>query len=110
MKIKFGDEEIVSLSDTQIKVLENDIPCEQCACDLKRRLKWVVEHKYQKCVDRLKEEWVPKLKAKGLKSIPLDDEEFAELVFSQPDYHNRSKRDEIVRKEAEKSQKELSDK
>lgn len=106
MKIKFNDEEILSLSETQRKVFENDIPCEECSCDLKRRLKWVIEHKYQKCLDRLKKEWVPKLKSKGLKSIPLDDEEFAELVFAQEEYQNRSKRDEIARKEAERLEKE----
>ena len=42
---------------------------------------------------RLKDEWEPKLKAAGVKSIPLDDDELAELIFSQSDYKNRSARD-----------------
>jgi hypothetical protein len=60
---------------------------------MKRRLHWVLTHKLECCFERLKKEWEPKLKANGVKMIPTDPEEFAELVFSQPDYENRSQRE-----------------
>ena len=93
MKIKVDDQEILELSETQKKVICNDIPEEIFDEDMKRRVKYVLMHKYEQCFKRLKQEWEPKLKASGLKSIPLDDDEFAELALSQSNYMSRSKRD-----------------
>lgn len=44
-------------------------------------------------VNLQKREWEPKLKSRGVAMIPTDDEAFAELIFSQPDYKNRSQRE-----------------
>lgn len=94
MKISVNDQEIFSLTETQKKVIKNDIPEEIFEDDMKRRLKWVLfDEKYQKCFDRLKKEWEPKLKARGIEMFPSNDEAFAELIFSQPDYKNRSQRE-----------------
>ena len=94
MKILVNDQEIFSLSDFQKKVIQNDIPLEIFDEDMKRRLQWVLTHKYEKCLERLKKEWEPKL-AKRMNSIPTNPDQFAQLVFSQPDYKNRSEREKI---------------
>ena len=61
-----------------------------CSSDLmKRRVRYIIEHKYEQCFERLKKEWEPKLKAKGVTTVPLDDIAFSELVFAQPEYENR---------------------
>jgi len=100
MKISVNDQELFTLTETQKKVIHNDIPCEIFEEDMKRRLYWVlIEEKYRKCFDRLKKEWEPKLIANGVQSFPSDPDAFAELVFSQPDYKNRSAREEIIRNE-----------
>lgn len=97
MKISIDDKEVFTLTDIQKKVIQNDIHSEVFENDMKRRLKWVLfDEKYQKCFARLKQEWDPKLKANGVKSIPTDDQEYAELVFSQVDYKNRSQRESKV--------------
>lgn len=57
------------------------------------RMTWILIHKYEKCLERLKNEWLPKLEAKGIAKVPADDEAFALLVFSQPDYKDRAARD-----------------
>ena len=62
---------------------------------LMARMKWILPHKYERCLERLRLEWEPRL-AKQNKAIPLDDDEFAELVFSQPDYMDRSARDALA--------------
>ena len=93
MKIKINDKEILELSETQKKVICNDIMSEELEADLKRRVQYALMHKYEQCFKRLKTEWEPKLKDNGVRSIPLDDEEFAELVFSQEGYKNRSQRE-----------------
>lgn len=98
MKIKCDDKEIMVLSTTQLKCIQNDIPASECAKDLERRLCYVLQHKYEQCFKRLKEEWEPRLKAKGVQAIPLDEEAFCELVFSQPDYKDREAR-EVQNKE-----------
>ena len=95
MKISVDDEELFTLSETQKKVIQNDIFLESFEADMHRRLKYVLMHKYGQCFKRLKSEWEPRLKANGVRNIPLDDEEFAQLVFSQPNYKNRSQRDSV---------------
>jgi len=93
MKISVDDQELFTLSETQKKVMCNDIKEDIFEDDLKRRLQYILTHKYERCFKRLKDEWEPKLKASGAKSIPLDEEEFANVVFAHKDYKNRSARD-----------------
>jgi len=44
------------------------------------------------CISYLRADWETTLKDRGF-TIPKDDFEFSELVFSQPDYKNREERD-----------------
>lgn len=97
MKFKVNDKEILELSETKQKVIQNDIPAEEFEADMERRVGYVIQHKFEQCFKRMKEEWEPKLKASGVRSIPLDEEEFAQLVFSQPSYKSRSQRDALER-------------
>lgn len=93
MKVSVDGQEIFSLSETQKKVIKNDIHSDIFEDDMRRRLKWVlVDEKYRKCFERLKAEWDPKL-ANRMSSIPTDPDALAELIFSQPDYKNRSQRE-----------------
>lgn len=93
MKIKVDNEEVFELSEMQKSVLKNDISDDIFDSDIKRRVRWVIEHKYEECFRRLKEEWEPKLTAKGHTSIPTNKDAFAALVFADPDYKTRKQRD-----------------
>lgn len=93
MKISVDDKDLFVLTDTQKKVICNEIPDEIFEEDMKRRLQWVLMHKYENCFNRLKNEWDQKLAAAGYKSIPTDADEYAELVFKQPSYNSRSQRE-----------------
>jgi hypothetical protein len=94
MKISIDDKEVFKLSEMQKKVIKNDIPEEIFEADMHRRLRWVLlEEKYEKCFARLKAEWEPKLRANGFTMIPAEPDAFAELVFKQPNYKNRSQRE-----------------
>lgn len=97
MKISVDDQELFTLSETQKRVIMHDIPEEIFKEDMKRRLRWVLEHKYEQCFKRLKEEYDPKLKSLGIESVPLSETAYAELVLSHPTYMSRSKRDELER-------------
>ncbi len=94
MKISVDDKELFKLSEIQKKVIKNDIHENIFEDDMKRRLQYILTHKYERCFERLKKEWEPKLKSNGVKMIPTDEDEFAKLVFSQSDYKNRAQREE----------------
>lgn len=93
MKISVNDQELFTLNETQKKVICNDIPTQEMQGDMERRIQYILMHKYEQCFNRLKKEWEPKLKANGVESIPLNDDAFAQLVFSQSDYKDRSQRE-----------------
>ena len=96
MKLKLDDKILLDIDDTIKGVICNDILSEEYDEDVERRLKWVIMHKFEQCFARLKAEWDPKLAAKGIEMIPTNKEKYAELVFSQPDYKNRSERERNV--------------
>lgn len=89
MQIKVDDQEVFSLSETQMNVIKNDIHEDQFNADMNRRLEWVLTHKYEQCYERLKKEWEPKLAGRGVEYVPTNPDAFAQLVFSQPDYKSR---------------------
>lgn len=93
MKISIDDKEFLVLSETLKNVIKNDIHEDEFEEDMRRRLQWVLMQKYEQCLERLKKEWLPKLIAAGTKSIPTDDQELAELIFSHPAYKSRKARD-----------------
>ena len=93
MKISVDDKHLFTLSETQKKVIKNDIEEEIFDDDMKRRLQYILTHKYERCFTRLKGEWDPKLISEGAKSLPTDPDEYAELVFKHPKYKNRSQRE-----------------
>lgn len=92
MKISVDDKELFSLSETQKKVIKNDIHEDIFDEDMKRRLQYILMHKYERCMERLKKEWEGKLKER-VASIPTNDDALAELIFSQPEYKSRKQRD-----------------
>ena len=98
MKIKVNDEEIFELSETQKKVICYNINEDEFEEDMKQRLEYIITHKYERCLDRLKNEWVPKLSGR-FDMIPTKPEELCNLIFSQHDYCSRKKRDEQEKKE-----------
>jgi hypothetical protein len=93
MKISVDDKELFTLTETQKKVIKNDIPADIFDQDMCRRLEYILMHKYAQCFKRLKTEWEPKLAASGARMIPTDPDEFATMVFAHPDYKDRKERD-----------------
>jgi len=93
MKISINDKELFTLSETQKKVIKNEINEDIFEDDMKRRLQYILIHKYERCFDRLKNEWLLKLKANGITMISTDDDAFAQLVFSQPNYKDKKQRE-----------------
>ena len=85
MKISVDGQEVFSLSETQEAGIKSEIPDDIFDADMKRRLEWVLTHKYEQCFERLKKEWEPKLKER-YQMLPSGDDAIAQLICSQPDY------------------------
>jgi hypothetical protein len=91
MKIQVDGQELFELSDVQQKVIKNEIHENEFESDMKRRLEYILKHKYERCFERLKQTWDPILATRH-ESVPTDPEAYAQLVFSQPDYKSASER------------------
>jgi hypothetical protein len=92
MKISVDDKELFRLSEIQKSVIRNEISDDIFEADMKRRLQYILTHKYERCFEDLKNEWIPKLKDR-VDSIPTNPDRLAELILSQPDYKCRKERD-----------------
>lgn len=92
MKISVNDKKLFELNEVQKKVIKNDIHADEFDADMKRRLNYILMHKYERCFARLKAEWDSKLAANGVAMIPTNKDEYAQLVFSQPGYKDRKSR------------------
>ena len=89
MKISVNDVELITLSEAQKNIICHQVPKEIFDEEMKKRLSYFVTHQYVCCLQELKMEWLPKLVGR-VEFIPLDDEALAQLIFSQPDYKDRS--------------------
>ena len=90
--IKVDNQELFRVKPTLRKMITQYL-CNSDVEFCKNQLKFILQHKYERCMARLRHEWEQRLAKKGMKSFPLDNDQFAELVFSQPEYKNRSQRD-----------------
>lgn len=75
-------------------VIKNEINEDEFDADMQRRLQWVLNHKFEQCYERMKNEWVQKLMDDPeVVNIPADPEQFVALVMARPDYKSRKQRD-----------------
>lgn len=96
MIVKVDDEILFELTEAQKNVIKNDIKSEIFDEDIKRRLHWIIDRRYNQSYMALKKEWEPTL-AERVESIPLNKDSFVDLVLAQPDYANKSARDSIAK-------------
>lgn len=94
MKIFVNDECVYELNDTQLKVLADEINKDVLEADIKRRVSWVIKHKYERCFERIKKQYEPFLAAHGHNMVPTHPDALAELIFTLPEYKDRKKRDD----------------
>jgi len=96
MKISVDDRELFTLTETQKKVIMNDINEDIFEEDMKRRLQYILTHKYERCLARLKYEWIPKFVSSGT-PISINEEDFIKSILKHPQYKNRKQREEALK-------------
>ena len=72
MKIIYNGKELLELTETQKKVIKNDIPSEQFDADMTRRCKYWLEHPCDQNAEKNQEDHRKNLRNKGNKSVPVD--------------------------------------
>lgn len=88
MQIKVGNRVIMEISLLDIKCLKNDL------FDPQDWFVGALTGKINKCKKRLMGEWYPKLmKDPKVDTIPGNEEEFLNMIFSRPDYKDRKERE-----------------
>ena len=99
MKVSVNDSELFTLTEIQENIIKDNVSEDIFDADMKRRLQWILMHKYEECYKAVRQEWEPKLIAAGVTSFPTNPDQFAALVFSQPDYKSRKQRDSEIQAE-----------
>lgn len=95
MKIKVDEVEIHDFPQWKKNVIAHDISSDILDEDLKRRLVWSLEHKFERSYERFEKEWLAKLREdNSIGAIPKSQEDFVNLVLSLPTYKSRKQRDE----------------
>jgi hypothetical protein len=102
MKVSVNEQELYTLSDLQKLVIKDYIHDDVFEDDMKRRLHWILHHLYDQAFLQLKSVWDIKLVENGVKMVPTEKDEYAKLVFSQPNYKDRAARDLEAQAEASK--------
>ena len=95
MKISVDGVDLFTLTDTQSKVIMDNVSSDIFEADMMRRLQWVLTHKYDECFKALKAQWDPIL-ATRMTSVPTDPDAYATLVFSQSDYTDAKARQDAA--------------
>lgn len=93
MEIVVDGKKLFELTELQKKVLSWEISEDLLDEDLKRRLEWVLMHKYEQTFARFKSYGDALLATNKVALLPADREAYINLVCSQPNYEDRKARD-----------------
>ncbi len=97
MRITLDDEEILTLSEIQKKVIQNDIPSELFEHDMKRRLKYMIDHPCEHHIERNSDSWREELKKKNVSLYPSDKWTFANVLYQSRNYEPHDQKEMHVK-------------
>lgn len=90
MQISIDGVELLTLSETQKKVIQSVISAEIFEEEIRRMISWLlISQRYQIAFNALKKDWEKKL-SQRYDSVPTDPDQLAQLIFEQPDYKDRA--------------------
>jgi len=95
MKILLDGKEIYEISEVQLNIFKSEIDSKDLSAYLEKIITNTIKDNVTIVFNRLKKEWIVKLKEAGVKNIPLDDMEFAQLIFNQDSYDSKDLKIEI---------------
>lgn len=82
----------ITISDEDVLCLKNDL------LDVEQWVKDAVNGKIHHCRKRMLSEWIPRLmKDPSLTSIPTDESQLLERIFSREDYKDRLTKEQEVK-------------
>jgi len=91
MKVKLDDEVIFEIDETMMKLLAHDL--EDPISEIKRRLKYIIEHKCEQSFKRMEASYMDELRLDpSTPYIPKDQSSFVDAIIALPSYADRNKR------------------
>ena len=85
MKIQIDGKDVYELSEFQEKIICCFMNEKYFYEDMKNRINYLLNNRYEECFKKLKNDWEPRL-SERYDSLPTNREKLADLIFSQPDY------------------------
>jgi len=101
MKFYIDNKLVYEITDTQKKILLHVFHKELFDDIFEHKIRFILDRELEVASSDLRNEWMNKLRASGVKSIPLDQYELAELIFSQPGYKNKNDKDPFIKEKNE---------
>lgn len=93
LQVKYNNNNSFQISPETRKILKKENQRDDKEV-IHSKINWILQHKFERCMERLRREWEPKLEGLGVENIPISDEDFANLVFARPEYKDRETRDQ----------------
>ena len=92
MQVKLDNEVIFEIDDRMVKLLAHDLL--DPIGEIKRRLRYIIEHKCDQSYERMKAEYMPKFEVDpSITTIPSKKTTLADFIMAHPSYKNRSQRE-----------------
>lgn len=92
MQVKLDDEVLFEIDERMIALFAHDI--EDPISDIKRRLRWVIEHKCDQCFSRMEKEYMEVIRNDpSIESLPKDKRALVDMIVKHPNYKNRAQRE-----------------
>jgi len=92
MQVKLDDEVLFEIDERMVKLLAHDLL--DPIAEIKRRLRYIIEHKCDQTFDRMHKEYKDKLdQDPDVKMLPKGKAEMCDLIMSRPYYCNRADRE-----------------
>ena len=93
MRLQINDSQVFEINETKENVIKSFINEDIFLEDMRRRVSWILQHKYEQCFKRFYDYWSQKLISEGTTTLPTDPDDFAQLIFLREDYKSRKELD-----------------
>jgi len=92
MQIKLDDEILYEIDETMLKLLAHDLI--DPIAEIKRRLHWIIDHKCERCYERMEQEYKQILiNDPTVTAFPKDRASMVDLITNRADYKTRAQRE-----------------
>ena len=83
--VSVNGEPVLKISAHKKRVICDSIHEDMLEEDLNRRIRWVIDAKYNACLNRMVSRWLPILQSR-YDTLPTNIDNLVNIIYEQPDY------------------------